>query len=195
MLSGRLLVFLVIPDISNRESRFSPLSLHPFHCHFDPWEKSLVRHWGEISRFARNDIQWLCKVAPSFSVSGMGFRVGRGGASVPNRPLGEGCLSPSTRPVLSLSKGSGWTPRVPELSYSVWRRRDPEGCAQARMVLGPFAETKGSRRVGTTPHIIIILERALLRTYLCLAFVVAFGFTSSILRKTNHESRTMPLVP
>ncbi len=36
-----------------RESRFSPLSLQPLLCHFDLWEKSLVRHWGEISRSAQ----------------------------------------------------------------------------------------------------------------------------------------------
>ncbi len=38
------------------------VSLRPLLCHFDPWEKSLVRQWGEISRFARKDNRWLCFV-------------------------------------------------------------------------------------------------------------------------------------
>jgi hypothetical protein len=31
-----------------------------------------------------------------------------------------------------------------------------QGRTRAEMVLGPLAETKGPRRVGTTPHIIIL---------------------------------------
>ena len=41
------------------------------------------------------------------------------------------------------------------LSWVRWARlgRHPEARAQARMVLGTFAETKVPRRVGTKPHI------------------------------------------
>ncbi len=68
-------------------------------------------------------------------------RVGRGGAAAPNRLLGEGCLSgASSLAILFGAEAEG----------------PPWGRARAKMVLGPFAETKGPRRVGTTPHIIIL---------------------------------------
>ncbi len=49
------LIFPVIPDILYRRSRFPFLSLQPLLCHFDPWEKSLVRERAEISLMGRND--------------------------------------------------------------------------------------------------------------------------------------------
>jgi hypothetical protein len=64
--------------------------------------------------------------------------VERGGASAPNRPLRRRLFERS---------------EFPEPSYSGRRRRHPQGRAQAEMVLVPFAETKGTRRAGTTPRI------------------------------------------
>ena len=106
LLSRGLLIFSVILDSSNRESRFFPLSFKPLLCHFDSWEKSLVRQWGEISRFARNDNQRLLL---QFLLRSWGSALGAAEA--------EG----------------------------------PEGRAQAEMVLGPFAETKGPRWWGRNP--------------------------------------------
>ncbi len=72
--------------------------------------------------------------------------VGRGGAAAPNRPLGRALFERS---------------ELRSHLDSVRRRRDPgepaseqdrRGRARAKMVLGPFAETKGPRRAGTKPR-------------------------------------------
>ena len=64
---------------------------------------------------------------------------GRGCAPVPNPIWGRGLFERSEF-------------RSPNLSGP--GQRHPKGRARAPMVLGPFAETKGSRRVGATPHIL-----------------------------------------
>ncbi len=74
----------------------------------------------------------------------MSPRVGRGGASVPNRPLGEGCLSgASSLAILFGTEAEG----------------PPWGRARAEMVLVPFAETKGTRRAGTKPRFKINIRK------------------------------------
>ncbi len=58
-----------------------------------------------------------------------------GGASVPNRFFGEGCLSGASSLAILIRYGGG---------RSV-------GPVRAKMVLGPFAETKGPRLQGRNP--------------------------------------------
>ncbi len=87
--------------------------------------------------------QLLGHVALSFSVSVVGPRVGRGWAAAPNRPLWRAL---SERSELRSHHDSGrWT-------------RHPQGRARAKVVLGPFAETKGPRRAGAKPRINKILD-------------------------------------
>ncbi|MEC4679978.1 MAG: hypothetical protein VST67_04685, partial [Nitrospirota bacterium] len=69
----------------------------------------------------------------------------RGGAGVPNRLFGEGCLSGAS----SLAILFGAEAEAPRRACSEQGRR---GRARAKMVLVPFAETKGTRRAGTTPR-------------------------------------------
>ncbi len=94
----------------------------------------------EHGRRALND-NTVGHIALSFSVSVVDPRVGRGGAGAPNRPLRRALFE---RSELRSHLDSGW------------RRRDPMSRARAKMVLGTFAETKVSRRVGAKPHIIIL---------------------------------------
>jgi len=61
---------------------------------------------------------------------------GCGGAEAPNRLLGESCLSRASSLAIlfgALAEGPHW------------------GRRRAEMVLGPFAETKGPRRMGRHP--------------------------------------------
>ncbi len=74
--------------------------------------------------------------------------VGCGGAGVPNRLLGEGCLSGAS----SLAILFGTEAEEPWRTCS---EQDRRGRARANMVLVTFAETKVTRRAGATPRIII----------------------------------------
>ena len=70
--------------------------------------------------------------------------VGRGGAGVPNRLFGSGCLSGEVALHLGTSSRA--------ILFGTEVEGPQRGRAQAEMVLVPFAETKGTRRVGAKPH-------------------------------------------
>ena len=83
---------------------------------------------------------------------------GRGCAPVPNSMWGRGLFERSEfRSPNKRDRGKG-TPL--------------KGHARAPMVLGPFAETKGPRRVGAKPHILplVVRGRNPARTFLLLSF-------------------------
>ena len=61
-------------------------------CHFERNKKSPPIAEREISPKGRNDKLFFLTTA-LFHFLSLNPCVGRGGASVPNRPLGEGCLS------------------------------------------------------------------------------------------------------
>ena len=118
-------------------------------CHFDPWEKSLVRQWGEISRSARNDntvVMSRCTFIFCLSRGSSSWaRRSRIHESAFRRRLFESFDKAQDRlrdfpSHLDLSRA--------ESKGSGRRRRDPEGRARVRMVLGTFAETQVSRRAG-----------------------------------------------